>query len=252
MSWCDKLSSTPSVGVKFDYHFAPSAEIMEVLAPILNKLVAGDKAKFEIGRQDPFLVEFTTEDGLRYGVDPSRLWIEFLHRLKVKPISGGLPVAELVSSSAPFSELLPDLSKRLTEAVEHILTIRPRKLVRVGIIASTLVAESELPPGLSRFIEYIARPWHGLVGQYGFNITADIGKTEKWIDRCTHIVAKPEDSEELLTLKFDWQRTFVATREATPELVREAFAHAIDASSSYFEDLAEGDRFDEELIRSAT
>ncbi len=26
MSWCDKLASTPSVGVKLDYHFAPSSE----------------------------------------------------------------------------------------------------------------------------------------------------------------------------------------------------------------------------------
>jgi len=39
MSWCDKLASTPSVGLKFDYHFGPSSDILDVLTPILDPLV---------------------------------------------------------------------------------------------------------------------------------------------------------------------------------------------------------------------
>ena len=252
MSWCNKLASTPSVGLKFDYHFAPSTDILDVLAPILDKLVEGDKTKFVINRQDPFAIEFTTEDGFHYGVDPSRVWIDFQHRLRVKPTSGGPPVAELLSRPAPFSELLPDVSKRLIDASDRIVAISPRKLTRVGVVASTSVADDELPPGMARFIQYIGRPWHGFVEQYSFQITADLGKSDDWFDRCTHIVIKSEDPEQLLTLRFDWHRTFVSGRAATHESLKEALDQAAVASMAYFEDLAEGNRFDEELIRSAT
>lgn len=123
---------------------------------------------------------------------------------------------------------------------------------RVGVIASTLVAEDDLPPGMKRFIEYIGRPWHGLVEQYTFQITADLEKTDDWFDRCTHIVTRTEDPEQLLTLRFDWHRTFVSGRVATRESMQQEIGRAEEKSMAYFEDLAEGSRFDEELIRSAT
>jgi hypothetical protein len=252
MSWCDKLASTPAVGFKLDYHFAPSTDILDVLTPILDRLVEGDKVKFTLNRQDPFAIELTTEDGFHYGVDPSRVWIDFQHRLKVKPTSGGPPVAELLSRPTPFSDLLPDVSQRLIDASELIVKVPPRKLMRVGVIASTLVAEDDLPPGMKRFIEYIGRPWHGLVEQYTFQITADLEKTADWFDRCTHIVTRTEDPEQLLTLRFDWHRTFVTGRVATRESMQEEISRAEEKSMAYFEDLAEGSRFDEELIRSAT
>src|SRR6267378_4324981 len=110
MSWCDKLASTPSVGLKFDHHFAPSSQILEVLKPILDPLVDGEKVKFVINKQDPFTIELTTEDGFHYGIESSRVWIDFQHRMRVKPSSGGPPIAELLSRPAPFSELLPDVS----------------------------------------------------------------------------------------------------------------------------------------------
>ena len=254
MSWCDKLASTPSIGVKLDNHFAPSAEILEVLKPILDPLVERERPRFLINRLDPFAVELTTEDGFHYGIEPSRLWIDFQYRLRVKPVSGGPPVAELLSRAAPFSELLPEVSSRLLEATKKVLEIapRPRKLKRVGIVSMTQVSEADLPPGIGRFIDYVARPWHGLVGQYSLQITADLRKTDDWFDRCNHVVVKPDDPEQLLMLQFDWHRTFVKERDATLDLIKEEISRAEPDSMKYFEELGEGNRFDEELIRSAT
>lgn len=252
MTWCDKLASTPSVGVKFDHHFAPSTDLLDVLAPILDGLVEGEKIKFAINRQDPFAIEFTTDDGFHYGIDPSRIWIDYQHRLRVKAISGGPPVAELISRPAPYSELLYEVSKRLIQACELVLKVGTRKLMRVGVVASISVDDDDLPPGMKRFIEYIGRPWGGLVEQYTFQITADIGKTDHWVDRCNHVVVKAEDPEQLLTLRFDWHRTFLTGRTATRESMQDALDKAAAESLVYFEDLAEGSRFDEELIRGAT
>jgi len=238
--------------VKFDNHFAPSAEILEVLKPILDPLVKRERPTFLINRLDPFALELTTEEGFHYGVEPSRVWIDFQHRMRVKPTSGGPPVAELLSRAAPFSDLLPEVSSRLLDAAKQILKIAPRKLVRVGVVTTTQVAEEDLPPGIARFIDYIARPWHGFVDQYSFQITADLGKSDNWFDRCNHVVIRPEDPEQLLTLQFDWNRTFISERTATSELVKDEMDRAAQESMKYFEDLGEGNRFDEELIRSNT
>jgi hypothetical protein len=237
--------------VKFDNRFAPSAEILEVLKPILDPLVKRDRPKFLINRLDPFALELTTEDGFHYGVEPSRLWIDFQHRLRVKPMSGGPPVAELLSRAAPFSELLPEVSARLLEAAKQILEISTRKLMRVGIVTSTQVAQEDLPPGIKRFIDYIARPWNGLIEPYSFQITAELAKTDNWFDRCNHIVIKSDDPDQLPVLQFDWHRTFVDERTATLDLIREEIDRAARDSMTYFEDLGEGNRFDEELIRGA-
>ena len=138
------------------------------------------------------------------------------------------------------------------DAAKQILKIAPRKLVRVGVVTTTQVAEEDLPPGIARFIDYIARPWHGFVDQYSFQITADLGKSDNWFDRCNHVVIRPEDPEQLLTLQFDWNRTFISERTATSELVKDEMDRAAQESMKYFEDLGEGNRFDEELIRSNT
>jgi hypothetical protein len=251
MSWCDKLASTPSVGFKFDYHFVPSSEVLDVIVPIVDKLVDGDKIKFTINRQDAFAIEFTTEEGFHYGFEPSRIWIDFQHRMKVKAVSGGPPIAELLSRPAPFSELLVEISRRLVEAADLVLKIHPRKLTRAGVVAGTFVAQDELPPGMKRFIDYMARPWHGDLEQYSIQVTAELERNEKWFDRCIHHLIKSEDPEQLLNLRFDWYRSFVEDQEATRDSLQLALDQSAAASLSYFEDLAEGNRFDEELIRSA-
>ncbi|MDA0306951.1 MAG: hypothetical protein O3B76_11835, partial [Proteobacteria bacterium] len=98
MSWCDKLASTPSVGFKLDYHFASGDEILHALGPILNNWVEGDKSQFSILRHESFVVELSTNDGFHYGVEPSKIHVTFTHKMKVKPVSGGPPVMEMLST----------------------------------------------------------------------------------------------------------------------------------------------------------
>jgi len=228
----------------------PTAELLEVMKPVLDPLVRHDKQRFTINRLEAFDLELTTEDGFHYGFDASRIWVEFQHRLRAKPISGGRPVAELISRAEPYSKLLPEVSERLVDATKQVFEIGPRQLIRVGVITTTLVAEEDVPPGVARFIEYMGRPWRGNVDNFSFQITGELERTDKWIDRCIHVLVKPEDPEQLPMLKFDWYRTFTAARMASVDLVKDELDRAIIASSKYFEELAEGDRFDEELINS--
>jgi hypothetical protein len=251
MSWCDKLASTPSVGLKLNYHFASSGELLGALSPVFDGLVQGDTIKFTINRQDPFAIEFTTENGFHYGIEPSRVWVDFQHRMKIRPTSGGPPIAEMLSRPTPYSELLPDVSRRLVETMEGVLKIGPRTFSRLGIVATTTIASDELPPGMLRFIEYINRPWGRSVEHYTFQINAELSHTPSWTDRCNHILIKaPEEPDQLVRLQLDWNRTFTSELAAKKESIEKVFEDISKESLQYFEDLAEGNRFDEELIRS--
>jgi hypothetical protein len=252
LTWCDKLASTPAVGFKLNYHFASGDSILLALAPLLDKWIEDDKPTFAMNTHESFGVNFGTNDGFVYGIEPGRTFIEFRHRVKWTPTSGGPPVARLTSTALPFSELLPQVSGRLVDATSLILKNHQRQILRVGIISTTTVSDDDMPPGIARFIRYVGRPWKDGLDFYTLQVTATIDTTPDWTDRCVHIFAKLEDPEQLPALKFDWQRTFTAGRSATPDSMKEILGRAEKSAMQYFEDLAEGNRFDEDLIRATT
>ena len=99
----------------------------------------------------------------------------------------------------------------------------------------------------------MGRPWKGAVEHYNtISITAEVGKTKDWSDRCLHTVTKSEDPEQLLALNFDWQRTYNTGRPIKADVLNEGLKSAQAAATKYFEDLAEGSLFDEEIIRATT
>lgn len=252
LSWCDKLASTAGAGLKLDFHFASADSILDGLSPLLDRMPKGNKPKFDMSRHESFAVTFTTDDGFQYGIEPSKVFVAFKHRLRARAVSGRAPIMEMLSQPMPFTKLLPTVCKKLIEVTLLIPGPKNRKADRVGIISTTSVAESELPPGIARFISYMGRPWKGSVDHYNFNITTEISKTAEWTDRCLHTLTKPDDPEELLTLNFDWQRTFASGRPLNENSLTEALKTSEKAALQYFEDLGEGPAFDEEIIRSTT
>ena len=250
LSWCDKLASVPTVGFKLDAHFGSGDALLDALSPITNRLIAGDTVKFSLDQHTSLDVALTSEDGFQYMLDATKVAVGFRHRLKAKAISGGPPIMEMLSTPLPYTQLLPEVSRRLSEAVLLMPNASSRQIQRVGVLASTQVSEEDLPPGISRFIEYMGRPWGGSLEHFKINLTCGLEKTPEWTDRCIHTLTKPEDMERLLTLQFDWQRTFTTGRSIGPDSVESILATAHKASTKYFEDLAEGNRFDEEIIRA--
>jgi hypothetical protein len=252
LSWCDKLASTAGAGLKLDVHFAAGDAILTALSPLLDTIPKGDKQKFNMNRHESFNVTFTTEDGFQYGIEPTRMFVAFTHRIKARPVSGGPPVMEMLSQPMPFTKLLPIVLKKTVDAACLLPSQKNRTAVRIGIISTTSVAEKELPPGIARFISYIGRPWKGALDAYDFSITSEVGKGTTWSDRCIHQIKKLEDPEELMTLNFDFQRTFTTGLALRQDALTEAAKAAEKGALKYFEDLGEGASFDEEIIRRAT
>jgi hypothetical protein len=252
LSWCDRLASVPTAGFKLDPHFAPQAAIITSLAPVLDREYKDEKAQFQIAQeQTAFGASFTTNEGYNYDIDPVKIAVGFRHRMRARPVSGGPPIMEMLSRPLPYTELLPSVIRKLIEATLLLPRAKTRSVTRVGIVSTTSVADEELPPGIARFIKYMGRPWKGEIDHYNISITSDIGKGQGWTDRCIHQVNKPDDREQLMTLNFDWQRVFTSGHPISTASLSDILEKAERAALKYFEDLAEGRRFDEDLIREA-
>src|SRR5262245_53389418 len=111
-SWCDKLASVPTVGLKLAPHFCSSDSLIDAAAPILNRSMKGNQATFHVTQQTSFEIQFQTDEGFHYFLDPAKCVVSFHHRMRSKPQSGGPPIMELLSYPLPYTQLLQDASER--------------------------------------------------------------------------------------------------------------------------------------------
>lgn len=250
MTWCDKLASVPTVGLMLDFHFASSDNILSALSPVLDGLVTNRKPSFELEKLEPFAVIVNTHEGFKYSVEPSKISVGFNHRMRPKAVSGGPPVMEMLSRPMPFSDLLPTVSKKLYDTVVAFPNPKERTLQRYGIVAATPVDEDELPPGIRKMIKYLGQPWGALSDAFSIQIAARLPKGSNYYDRCVHTLLRSDDPNELITVMLDYQRVFNSGQPITAASLKDVGASTERAALKYFEDLAEGNRFDDIDIRN--
>lgn len=249
MTWCDKLASTPSVGIWFSDHYTSGGRVLDSLSPILDKLVIDGKPKFTLNKHDAFSAEISTESGFQYGITPTQLSVSFGHRLKVRRVSGGVPTVDMLSDLKPYSELLPDTCDKLLQATSCAIDLKTRLVKRIGIVSLTSVAETELPPGVKRLITYLGRPWQDELKYFDVQLITALSGTSSYTDQCVHHITKSEISDdELITVKFDWQRKYTEGRSMTLDSLGTELESSQKAALKYFEELAIGNMFDENII----
>ena len=157
---------------------------------------------------------------------------------------------EMLSRPLPYTELLKIVSGKLIKAALLLNNIQKRTVARVGIISTTQIADEDIPPGISRFIKYVYRPWRGGIDHYNLNITSILEENSGALDRCIHQIVRPEDREKLTTLQFDWQRLFRTEKALASDSLGDIVDAAQKSALRYFEEVAEGSKFDEEILRA--
>jgi hypothetical protein len=247
MSWCDKLAATPTIGLRLDPSYTPSDALLSSIRPLLNEWGQGEKPDFTLDNLEPFSATVQLNNGFAYTVDPSRISIVFQHRMKVRTVSGGLPTVELISSPQPYTELLEEAQHRLL-VFSKLLPDSGRRFVRrIGVVVSVNLDEEELPPGIAKMISYLSKPWPGETAYFNFNLVGNIDVNQRWTDRCVHTAVKQEEPDALVNIKFDWQRTFATEQPYDTANLKKDLDLARKAALAYFEELAEGNRFDEHV-----
>lgn len=244
MSWCDKMASTPAVGLRFANFFATQQQILSALAPILEENASETKVDFSLNDAGPFAITINTKEGYQYTIDHQKIAVTFTHRVHFRPVSGGPPVMEMLSKPRPYTTLLIDCAERLVRAAMLMRSIRQKNFSRVGIVSTTLAEIEELPPGFEKLLSHIASPWDNSVSECELRIIAKLTETDKHSDRCLHQMIVREDKSELPTVVLDWQRNFLRQQTADERTIRKAIDEASEAALGYFEDVAEGARFD--------
>lgn len=255
MSWCDKLASTPAVGLRFALFHQSSNRLLDLLQPLFDTLVEGRKQQFSIEQQSAFAITLVTESGFGYIVDHEGVVVEFRHRWRIKPRSGSLPVPELLSSPRPYSQLLDEAVDRLLQAVEFVNGPRPRLVQRLGIVTNTSVVASDAPPGVRRLIDYFGKPWGGDLPHYNFEVTGRLDSKDDHSDRCIHAVVMGDlenNPDKLISVKLDWQRDYNIGHPIAIDAIRKRVAEGKKAALGYFENVAEGVRFDERILGKPT
>jgi hypothetical protein len=250
-TWCDKLAATPAFGFKLDTHFASGASILSALSPILDPLIDDEVQKFTLDQNAPFEISFTTEDGFKYGANHNRVHVTFVYRMKTRIVSGSPPVMEMLSRPAPYSELLPIVTNKAIEATLHVPSPKARKVRRVGVVAAVAVDAEDLPPGIASFLKYMGRPWGDMVDGFQIQITSQLAQDRELSDRCVHTLTRSEIPGEPTFVTFDWQRTFTEGQLLTKQSLTALSEKAKVAALEYFEELAEGNIFDEDILRNA-
>ncbi|WP_363347930.1 hypothetical protein [Methylocystis echinoides] len=214
----------------------------------MEHLRDGDEPAFGIEALDHLQVVLTTNQGFQYSVNPSRISVTFASRAKIKHRTAMETTIENLSEVKPFSELLPLVCEKLIEAAMLLPSAEKRRFSRIGIVSRTLAQETEFPPGIKKLIEHLGKPWAGGLDAYNVSLTAQLGSSSKWAERCIHQLAKSDaGGGNVPILNLDWQRAFKAEQHLNREaLVREMNA-ARSAAVHYMEELAEGNMFDEDL-----
>jgi hypothetical protein len=240
-SWCDKLASTPAIGVFTDRHFAASSESITALAPLINKWVKDGKDDFNVAKQDAFSLELALNAGYHYGISPGHIFVDFRHRLRLRQRSGSVPTVEMLSEAQPFTTLIPEVSRRLIEATALLNPKQDRPINKIGIVSATMVSEEDAPPGVVRLIKYMGAPWKQKLDAYDYQVVTQIASNDKWEDKCIHHLTKAEGSDSLVSVKFDFQREYMSPKKmgSLSEYIKPVVESAID----YFEVLAEGGLF---------
>jgi hypothetical protein len=250
ISWCDKLASTPGIGITLDWMFTPSVSFLEAIKPITCNWVDKNKQTFTIDHQDAFVLSLTSMDGFNYQFSSSQIYCEFRHRARFRQQSAGPPTAEMLSKPLPFTQLLPEISKRVADATRYVIASSARKLQKVGVVATTIVTAEQAPPGIGRFIGYVGRPWRTSPDAFTIDVTSKLPKRKKddFQDRCQHTISKAENNEDLINIRLDYQRDFDIPRDLSIALLDGILQKVRADALSYFEDIGQGDRFDEEII----
>lgn len=238
MSWCDKLYSVPTVGVRLSSKLLTNDSKLTALMPMLEKYAGDLKREFEVKRSDAFSLSISLEDGFTYGIDDKRISVGFTHRVAVQQVSGGLPKLQFTSSVRPYTEMVKDCCDRLISIFDYLPGMNEREIHRIGVVTNTTVELADAPPGLRRFTDHFMGLWEA-VPALALQVAADVDKNDRWIDRCNHSIVISEDRSMVPQFSFDWQRIF----EKPPQYRQQEFSRSlklcVDGALGYFEFIGE-------------
>jgi len=247
MSWCDKLGSTPGIGYQLDWHALPSDILLNALSPLVDRMVSGDEQRFSFDVREALKLQFTSYDGFQFGFEPTKVFVGFTHRAEIHTGSGGIPSLGLRSKPSTFTALLDEIQGYLLNTMETINRLKGRRLAGIGIVTTTWAERADIPPGIKKLLMYASKPWEGRLQSLTFQAQSILDENDDYLHRCIHTIIKTLKEDEPIQVIFDYQRVYKKPQDIDPNRLRPATEAVTASALDYFEQLAQGDRFDDVL-----
>jgi hypothetical protein len=242
-SWCDKLASLPSVGLKFSNSFTSSAILLDKITPFLDSMATGDTNNFTLLRNEPFSIAIDTEQGFQYTIEPGRVFITKVRKIKIKNMgTSHSPIFELPYDEQSYTQALQELVNRIVDFSQLLIDFGTRRLIRVGIVTTTSAKEDEFPPGIIGIINELKTTWNNTIISIDNNIKTVISRSDDEEIYCAHRIVVPEESpDSLVTIIMDWQKQFIVPKICSISSTRKIIDGCVISAINYFELFASGD-----------
>lgn len=248
MSWCDKLASTPTVGIFLEANFTPAAAILNSLSDKLTSYTLEDGDDFSVVTDDAFKLDIQLQRGFALHFEPTAANVTFRHRMKFRQTSAALPIAELISKPDPYTHLLGEAANLLFDVAVLLPGANKRKVTQVGVVSTTHVDLKDAPPGFVKFADYVSRPFPKGLQAFNTSLTVVTSEDGKGLDRCIQTFVRRQ-GDELCTIALDYQRHFNDPFYLRAGRLSQEFDSVRTSALRYMEDLAVGDMFDVDSAR---
>lgn len=238
MLWLDSCLSTPLIGIRLIPNFDVAFKYKDFILPVVKAKFKSYGIRFLKDNQLGFIIE--TEEGYTFKFLHDNLIIDFKYQMKETKEPGKLPS---VSSGAiqEFSKTLEKLKDYTTAFWQAINKPEAMETPRLGLAAYCNLAQSDMPPGLKKFLAHLSSPWSSpLLGMNGA-LTLEIGKKENFKDVCIHTFNFSEDGDQTeVDFRLDFQRRFDSPIKISPTSFKATLDSFTKEALDYFEKFGKG------------
>ncbi len=239
-SWLDRVPAVPTLGFMFEPAFSSQHDYFSNLQPWWESW-RGEGKNLVITQEK--VIDFRFEavgSGLTFKVSPENLVTEFRYPFDAGEVQ--FPKPTPAPEIRRYTDLLTEVRLEGAKFVSHVLGRRPRKLLRVGVVADCKIMRTELPPGATALLAYLAKPWAGGLLQTNARLSAVLLDNDERTEQCHHVIDE-ERNRDFVNVRLDWQRVWKQPRTLAGSDVDAVAQEMVKSALTYFETFARGDFF---------
>lgn len=239
--WLDGIKAVPTIGILTVNSFETAFTWLARLKPLLQRW-QHDHGVQEVDAEDSKVLKIQREDGLIVTLSSTTILVGWRYFTETRDKGGAnLPQLEVKTAIRPFQNMLADLLPVLKDVLGELYKDGSRQVRRIGIVAEGGMDRDALPPGVDTYVRFLGSIWSGDGVDLNGYITASLGETDEFSDRCHHFINKVSSEEDMVPIKLDWQRTFAKTRSPSINKLVESVEVCSSAASTYFDKFGLGD-----------
>lgn len=222
--WFDLVPSTPTIGIRHEPWVAFGSGTEAAIDVLLSRWTT-PTLEFS-----PGLHKVTSKkDGLTATFQPNHVMFQFQYSWRIETDAPSRPKLVYEQPAEIFSVLL----RSLTEHAERALaTLRSSLRVEfIGVVLQSTLDPDNLPPGASRLVGQLARPFQGRLSAYNANLTVEVGDAA----RCHHRMERRQDDLDEVRFNLDWQRLWSPPEAMSGAQIVSSLRKVQDNALGYFE-----------------